>query len=104
LGDIKVSRTPQGGVSRMGGTCGTVQECQLNPVIIGDATLYLGDCREILPTLPKVDAVVTDPPYGIGFVGKRTKHTCATHETPGGYLGGDSDLGPTVVAAALKKA
>lgn len=32
---------------------------------IGDATLYLGDCREILPTLPKVDAVVTDPPYGI---------------------------------------
>jgi len=28
--------------------------------------LYLGDCREILPTLPKVDAVVTDPPYGIG--------------------------------------
>lgn len=27
---------------------------------IGDATLYLGDCREILPTLPKVDAVVTD--------------------------------------------
>lgn len=34
---------------------------------IGDATLYLGDCREILPTLPKVDAVITDPPYGIGF-------------------------------------
>lgn len=33
---------------------------------IGDATLYLGDCRDILPTLGKVDAVVTDPPYGIG--------------------------------------
>jgi len=33
---------------------------------IGDATLYLGDCLEILPTLEKVDAVVTDPPYGIG--------------------------------------
>lgn len=28
-------------------------------------TLYLGDCREILPTLGRVDAVVTDPPYGI---------------------------------------
>jgi site-specific DNA-methyltransferase (adenine-specific) len=28
-----------------------------------DVTLYLGDCREILPTLGKVDAVVTDPPY-----------------------------------------
>lgn len=30
---------------------------------VGDATLYLGDCRDILPTLGKVDAVVTDPPY-----------------------------------------
>lgn len=29
--------------------------------------LYLGDCREILPTLGKVDAVVTDPPYGMAF-------------------------------------
>jgi DNA modification methylase len=37
-----------------------------DPVQIGDATLYLGDCLEILPTLGKVDAVVTDPPYGIG--------------------------------------
>ena len=37
----------------------------MNPVIIGNATLYLGDCREILPTLGKVDAVITDPPYGI---------------------------------------
>jgi site-specific DNA-methyltransferase (adenine-specific)/modification methylase len=37
------------------------------PVIIGDCTLYLGDCRDILPTLPKVDAVITDPPYGIGI-------------------------------------
>ena len=33
---------------------------------IGDATLYLGDCLEILPALGPVDAVVTDPPYGIG--------------------------------------
>ena len=30
---------------------------------IGDATLYLGDCRDILPTLGKVDVIVTDPPY-----------------------------------------
>lgn len=35
-------------------------------VTIGNATLYLGDCMEVLPTLPKVDAVITDPPYGIG--------------------------------------
>jgi site-specific DNA-methyltransferase (adenine-specific)/modification methylase len=35
-------------------------------VTIGDATLYLGDCMDILPTLGKVDAVVSDPPYGLG--------------------------------------
>ncbi len=35
--------------------------------VIGDATLYLGDSLEIMPTLGKVDAVVTDPPYGIGI-------------------------------------
>lgn len=36
-------------------------------VTIGDATLYHGDCLEILPTLDNVDAVVTDPPYGVGL-------------------------------------
>ncbi len=30
-------------------------------------TIYHGDCREILPTLPKVDLVLTDPPYGMQF-------------------------------------
>ena len=44
-----------------------------NRVEIGDAVLYLGDCLEILPTLQKVDAVVTDPPYGIGFAAQPTK-------------------------------
>lgn len=34
-------------------------------VIIGDCRLLLADCMDILPTLEKVDAVVTDPPYGI---------------------------------------
>jgi DNA modification methylase len=33
---------------------------------IGDATLYLGDCRDVLPMLGPVDAVVTDPPYPNG--------------------------------------
>jgi site-specific DNA-methyltransferase (adenine-specific) len=32
---------------------------------IGQCDLYLGDCREILPLLPKVDVLVSDPPYGI---------------------------------------
>jgi len=35
-------------------------------VVIGNATLYLGDCLEILPMLEGVDAVVTDPPYSSG--------------------------------------
>jgi DNA modification methylase len=34
--------------------------------VIGDATLYLGNCLEILPTLGRVDACITDPPYGLG--------------------------------------
>lgn len=36
-------------------------------------TLYHGDCREVLPTLSGVDAVVTDPPFGIGFAAQPTK-------------------------------
>lgn len=47
--------------------------------IIGNAELWLGDCREILPTLPKVDAVITDPPYGINKDGQK--------ETTGGHGG-----------------
>lgn len=35
------------------------------PVTIGDAVLYNADCRDILPTLERVDAVITDPPYGV---------------------------------------
>lgn len=46
-----------------------------NPIIIGDATLYLGDCMDILPTLPKVDAVITDPPYGISRSGQQETFT-----------------------------
>lgn len=35
--------------------------------VIGDCTLYLGDCLEVMPTLGEFDAVVTDPPYGVGL-------------------------------------
>ena len=38
---------------------------KMTPVRIGDAELYLGDCLDVLPTLGKVDAVVTDPPYAV---------------------------------------
>lgn len=36
-------------------------------VTIGDCELYLGSCLDVIPSLDKVEAVVTDPPYGIGF-------------------------------------
>jgi len=50
---------------------------------IGNQRLILGDCLKVMPTLGKVDAVVTDPPYGIsdapiqgqGRTGKRTGGT-----------------------------
>lgn len=35
-------------------------------------TIYHGDCREIVPTLPKVDLVLTDPPYGINIASRGT--------------------------------
>jgi site-specific DNA-methyltransferase (adenine-specific) len=34
-------------------------------------TLYHGDCREVLPTLDPVETCITDPPYGLGFMGKK---------------------------------
>jgi DNA modification methylase len=39
-------------------------------------TLYCGDCKEILPLLPRnsIDAVVTDPPYGIDYDSTHSKH------------------------------
>lgn len=43
----------------------------MKPTIIGDATLYLGDCMDVLPKLGKVDAVITDPPYGINENSKK---------------------------------
>ena len=40
-------------------------------------TIYCCDCREILPELPKVDLVLTDPPYGIGeAAGKNKSRGC----------------------------
>jgi len=47
--------------------------------IIGDQTLILGDCREVMPTLGRFDACVTDPPYGTedlaGGYGRRQLHS-----------------------------
>lgn len=35
----------------------------------GQVTIYRGDCRDVLPGLPKVDLVLTDPPYGVKYTG-----------------------------------
>lgn len=45
----------------------------MKPVVIGGATLYLGDSMELLPIIGKVDACITDPPYGIGESDKKVK-------------------------------
>lgn len=42
--------------------------------VIGNATLYLGDCLEILPHIEKVDCVLTDPPYGISYDSSHSKY------------------------------
>lgn len=65
---------------------------------IGDATLYLGDCMDILPTLDKVDAVITDPPYGMNW------NTDSTRFSGGGspgikrppIIGDDKPFDPTI--------
>ena len=38
---------------------------------IGNATLYCADCKDVLPLLKDIDACVTDPPYGLSFMGKQ---------------------------------
>ena len=38
----------------------------------GRVTLYNADCRIVIPTVGAVDAVITDPPYGIGFAAQPT--------------------------------
>lgn len=42
--------------------------------IIGNATLYLDDCLNVLPSLKDIDSCVTDPPYGLKFMGKDWDH------------------------------
>jgi site-specific DNA-methyltransferase (adenine-specific) len=64
---------------------------------VSEAVIHLGDCLDVLRTLPdaSVDAVVTDPPYGLSFMGKRWDYDVPTVEVwaeclrvlkPGGHL------------------
>lgn len=58
-------------------------------VEIGNATLYLGDCLEVLPLIDKVHAVITDPPYGIGQDGG-AQRTRGSKRTNGEKMGWDN--------------
>jgi site-specific DNA-methyltransferase (adenine-specific) len=60
---------------------------------IGNATLYCGDCADVLPHLSMVDALITDPPYGVGL--KYASHD--DHEK--GYI---EWLWPLIEAAEAK--
>jgi DNA modification methylase len=68
--------------------------------VIGNATLHLGDCLEILPTLPKVDAVITDPPYGIGEARANNKSRSCMAESKD-YGASDWDDRPPTEALML---
>ena len=66
-------------------------------------TLYLGDCREVLPTLGKFDAVVTDPPYGIGKDGQKQSSGAHGGRKAYEFLGWDASRpNPEIFALMLK--
>lgn len=50
---------------------------------IGNATLYLGDCRDVLPAIASSGALITDPPFGVGF--KYASHDDRPESYDGGY-------------------
>ena len=56
-------------------------------VTIGNAELWHGDCREVLPLLPRFAAVVTDPPYGIGMDGRKRREWISARGTRNSYSG-----------------
>jgi len=66
------------------------------PYYTDDAvTLYHGDCLDVLRALPdaSVDAVVTDPPYGLEFMGKEWDRPWAVSPTQGvGFAGREDNL------------
>jgi len=49
----------------------------VSEIVVGDARVVFGDCRDVLKTLAdcSVDSVVTDPPYELGFMGKKWDST-----------------------------
>jgi DNA modification methylase len=66
---------------------------------IGNATLYLGDCMEIVFWLNDVDAVITDPPYGMSFQSnyRKQRHKKIVNDE-------SADLALSVIKWAIKEA
>ena len=60
------------------------------PVTIGAATLYRGDCLEVLPTLDPVDAIVIDPPYHLLHAARGGSPRQNDRATPFGRTGGSA--------------
>jgi DNA modification methylase len=77
----------------------------LNPVFGPDEgwTLYHGDCLDVLPTLDPVEAVVTDPPYGLEFMGSGSTGKAADLEGCH-FVGIDSDAASCAIAAQRRRA
>ncbi|SDC07326.1 site-specific DNA-methyltransferase (adenine-specific)/modification methylase [Bradyrhizobium brasilense] len=61
-----------------------------------DITLYLGDCREMLPVLRKANAVVTDPPYGMNWDTDSTRYSGGRRGHRTRRMEGRSDWGSVV--------
>jgi len=70
---------------------------------IGNATLYLGDCRDVLPTLPKVDAVITDPPFGVGNFVQTTGRKMGRGENKGQAVTWNASGPPPEVFVMLRE-
>ena len=77
--------------------------CQMRKEVIGNATLYQGDCRDILPDLEKVDAVVTDPPYGIGDKWDKSGFKSCGGKLWNGKANWDNEIKQKEIDVSLKK-
>jgi len=70
-------------------------------------TLYCGDCLEIMPYLPKVDLILTDPPYGIGESNEknasRKGKACIAMPTDFGHYDWDKEKIDPEILVLIKK-
>lgn len=74
----------------------------MEAVKIHDATLYHGNCFELLEQMAGVDAIVTDPPYGIGFAGQPTTGQRKAGMKPETWDDAPVDLSPILPLAPIQ--